>query len=199
MTFVCCVALCFGTVDRRKGDEHSLRGLAGSFVIHINVIIVSTTSSHIQHYKPPGTTPHTGEIWMIYLDLDNYRHYLSTTKILNNHSRPRIPPDSKEVDLGYIDLFDPSRRSKWGMFGFLLPVSRLSPFFSSKIFFCLFHSCEWFKSGLGWCQLPWTSSSLTISGLSVSTDPCSKMEEGHEEIPSPWVELLNSGSIEFRP
>ena len=148
MTFVCCVALCFGTVDRRKGDEHSLRGLAGSFVIHINVIIVSTTSSHIQHYKPPGTTPHTGEIWMIYLDLDNYRHYLSTTKILNNHSRPRIPPDSKEVDLGYIDLFDPSRRSKWGMFGFLLPVSRLNS--------------DSDKTGKGTSEIDWCPDSVSM-------------------------------------
>ena len=74
---------------RKRGDDF-LRGLAGAYATRINVIIVTSTSNSIEQYSPPANTPHTDEIWLIYLDLGHTRHYLSTTKLDNNE--PRIPP-----------------------------------------------------------------------------------------------------------
>ena len=75
--------------ERKQGDEHSLRGLAGAFATRINVIIVSTTGHRIVHYTPQKNSARSEDIWLIYLDLEHTRHYLSTTKILN--TAPRIP------------------------------------------------------------------------------------------------------------
>ena len=78
--------------ERKKGDEHTFRGLAGAFATRINVITVTTSGHRIDHYNPPENMPHSEDIWLIYLDLEHTRHYLSTTKILN--TAPRIPPST---------------------------------------------------------------------------------------------------------
>ena len=70
----------FGISDNRKqGDENSLRGLAGAYGIPINVIIVGASSHHTKTYNPENK-PLDNEIWLIYLDLPNMRHYMSTLK-----------------------------------------------------------------------------------------------------------------------
>ena len=79
----------FAMAGRKRGDEHSLRGLAGAYATRINVIIVNSPSSHrTEKYDPPPTIPHTDEIWLIYLGLPHTRHYLSTTKI--GHTGPEL-------------------------------------------------------------------------------------------------------------
>ena len=67
-------------------------GLPGAFTTRINVIIVTTSGHHIDHYNLPENIPHSEDVWLIYLDLEDTRHYLSTTKILN--TVPRIPPST---------------------------------------------------------------------------------------------------------
>ena len=66
------------TKIRKQGNEHSLRGLAGAFSTRINVIVVTTSGHHIQQYNPPENIQHLQELWLIYMDLENTRHYLST-------------------------------------------------------------------------------------------------------------------------
>ena len=64
--------------NRKQGNEHSLRGLAGAFATRINVIVVMTTGYHIKQYNPPENIQHLQEVWLIFLDLENTLHYLST-------------------------------------------------------------------------------------------------------------------------
>jgi hypothetical protein len=71
----------YADAKRKRGNEHSLRGLAGAYETGINVIIVSQTSNSTVQYNPPPNIPHTDEIWLIYLSLPHTGHYLSTTKI----------------------------------------------------------------------------------------------------------------------
>ena len=80
----------FGNEKRKQGDEHSLRGLAGAFATSINVIIVTTSGHHTVQYYPPDR-PHSQVIWLIYLDLEHNRHYLSTTQNLNTTRRIITP------------------------------------------------------------------------------------------------------------
>ena len=75
--------------ERKRGDEHFLRGLSGAYATRINVIIVNSPSSHhTEKYDPPPNIPHTDEIWLIYLGLSHTRHHLSTTKI--GHTGPEL-------------------------------------------------------------------------------------------------------------
>jgi hypothetical protein len=74
----------FAFVDpskRKHGNQHSLRALAACFYTRINLIVVSTSGHHTQLYDPPDNVQHRKEIWLLYMDLDHTRHYLSTTKI----------------------------------------------------------------------------------------------------------------------
>ncbi len=77
---------------RKQGNEHSLCGLAGAFSTRINVIVVTTSGHHIQQYNPPGNTHHTQELCLIYMDLENTRHYLSTTPNMVLSIPPPPPP-----------------------------------------------------------------------------------------------------------
>ncbi len=70
------------SAKRKRGNEHSLRGLTGAYETRINVIIVTPTSNSTVQYNPPPNIPHTDEIWLIYLSLPHTYHYLSTTKIV---------------------------------------------------------------------------------------------------------------------
>ena len=70
----------FGNIKiRKQGDDDSLCGLAGVFKTRINVIVVMTTGHHIQHFNPPENIQHLDEVWLIYMNLENISHYLSTT------------------------------------------------------------------------------------------------------------------------
>ena len=82
----------FGNEKRKQGDEHSLCGLSGAFATRINVIIVTTSGYHTEQYNPPINRTTSEEIWLIYLCLEHTRHYLSTTKVLNN--TPGTPPST---------------------------------------------------------------------------------------------------------
>ena len=75
-----------------------MRGLAGAFATRINVIIVTTTGHRRVHYNLPQNSTHSEDIWLIYLDLEHTRHYLSTTKILN--TGPQFPPPTVSVANG---------------------------------------------------------------------------------------------------
>jgi hypothetical protein len=77
-----CNSLAFADPSKRKhGNQHSLRALAACFYTRINLIVVSTSGHHTQLYDPPDNVQHRKEIWLLYMDLDHTRHYLSTTKI----------------------------------------------------------------------------------------------------------------------
>jgi hypothetical protein len=69
----------FGSIKiRKQGNAHSLRGLTGVFSTRINFIVVMTSGHHIQQYNPPENIQYLQEFRLIYMDLDNARHYLST-------------------------------------------------------------------------------------------------------------------------
>ena len=59
----------FKKENRKQGDEHTLRGLAGAFATRINVIIVRTLGHCIEQYNPPENIQHQEDIWLIYMDL----------------------------------------------------------------------------------------------------------------------------------
>ena len=80
------------TKIRKQGNEHSLRGLAGAFSTRINVIVVTTSGHHIQQYNPPENIQHLQELWLIYMDLENTRHYLSTIPDMTLSIPPPPPP-----------------------------------------------------------------------------------------------------------
>jgi hypothetical protein len=80
------------TKIRKQGNEHSLRGLAGAFSTRINVIVVTTSGHHIQQYNPPENIQHLQELWLIYMDLENTRHYLSTIPDMALSIPPPPPP-----------------------------------------------------------------------------------------------------------
>jgi hypothetical protein len=83
----------FGTINiRKQGNEHSLCGLAGAFSSRINVIVVMTSGHHIQQYTPPENIQHLQELWLIYMDLENTRHYLSTIPDMTLSIPPPPPP-----------------------------------------------------------------------------------------------------------
>jgi hypothetical protein len=86
------MAFGFATELRKQGNEHSLCAMAACFTTRINLITVSTSGHHIQEYCPPGNIQPTKEIWMLYMNLEHTRHYLSTTKIYN--LAPTLPPFS---------------------------------------------------------------------------------------------------------
>ena len=75
-----------------------MRGLAGAFATRINLIIVRTSGHRIMEYNPPENIQHKVEVWLIYLDLEHTRRYLSTTKILS--TAPQIPPPAVSVANG---------------------------------------------------------------------------------------------------
>ncbi len=77
------MAFGFATELRKQGNEHSLCVMAACFTTRINLITVSTSGHHIQEYCPPDNIQPTKEIWMLYMNLEHTRHYLSTTKIQN--------------------------------------------------------------------------------------------------------------------
>ena len=77
---------------RKQGNEHSLCGLTGAFSTRINVIVVTTSGHHIQQYNPPENIHHLQELWMIYMDLENMRHYLSTIPDMALSIPPPPPP-----------------------------------------------------------------------------------------------------------
>ena len=78
----------YGTDLRKQGNDHSLRGLAGAFKTRINVIVITTSEHHIQQFNPPENTQHLQEVWLIYMNLENISHYLSTIPAMD----PTIPP-----------------------------------------------------------------------------------------------------------
>ena len=83
----------FGNIEiRKQGDDDSLRGLAGAFKTRINVIVVMTTGHHIQHFNPPENIQHLDEVWLIYMNLENISHYLSTTPDMDITIPPPPPP-----------------------------------------------------------------------------------------------------------
>ena len=83
----------FGDVNTRKqGNDHSLRGLAGAFKTRINVIVVRTSGHHILQYNPPENIQHLQELWLIYMDLENTHHYLSTIPDMTLSIPPPPPP-----------------------------------------------------------------------------------------------------------
>ena len=82
----------YGTDSRKAGNDHSLRGLAGAFKTRINVIAVMTTGHHIQHFNPPENIQHLDEVWLIYMNLENISHYLSTTPDMDITIPPSRPP-----------------------------------------------------------------------------------------------------------
>jgi hypothetical protein len=83
----------FGNIKTRKsGDGDSLRGLTGGFKTRINVIVVMTTGHHIQHFNPPENIQHLDEVWLIYMNLENISHYLSTTPDMDITIPPPPPP-----------------------------------------------------------------------------------------------------------
>ena len=84
------MAFGFATELRKQGNEYSLCALAACFTTRINLITVSTSGHHTQAYCPPDNIQPTKEIWMLYMNLEHTRHYLSTTKIQN--LAPTIPP-----------------------------------------------------------------------------------------------------------
>ncbi len=69
----------YGTDIRKAGNDISLRGLAGVFKTRIKVIVVMTTGHHTQHFNPPESIQHLDEVCLIYMNLENISHYLSTT------------------------------------------------------------------------------------------------------------------------
>ncbi len=82
------------TKIRKQGNEHSLRGLAGVFSTRINVFVVTTSGHHIQQYNPPENIHHLQELWLIYMDLENTCHYLSTIPDMTL-SIPPPPPQTR--------------------------------------------------------------------------------------------------------
>jgi len=80
----------FATEQRKQGNEYSLRAMASCFSTRINLITVSTSGHHIQEYFPLDNIQHKKEIWLLYMNFEHTRHYLSTTKIQN--LVPTIPP-----------------------------------------------------------------------------------------------------------
>ena len=52
----------YASAKRKRGNEHSLRGLTGAYETRINVIIVTRTSNSTVQYNPPPNIPHTDEI-----------------------------------------------------------------------------------------------------------------------------------------
>jgi hypothetical protein len=80
------------TKIRKQGNEHSLCGLAGVFSTRINVIVVTTSGHHTQQYNPPENIQHLQELWLIYMDLENTRHYLSTIPDMALSIPPPPPP-----------------------------------------------------------------------------------------------------------
>jgi hypothetical protein len=87
----------YGTDIRKAGNDYSLRGLAGAFKTRINVIVVMTTGHHIQHFNPPENIQHLDEVWLIYMNLENISHYLSTTPDMHITIPPPPPPPEREV------------------------------------------------------------------------------------------------------
>jgi hypothetical protein len=73
----------FATEQRKQGNEHSLRALASCFSTRINLTTVSNSGNHIQEYVPIDNIQHKKEIWLLYINFEHTRHYLSTTKIQN--------------------------------------------------------------------------------------------------------------------
>ncbi len=88
----------FNNENRKQGDEHSLCGLTGVFKTRIHVIIVRTSGHHTMEYNPPENIQHEMEIWLIYLDLEHTRNYMSTTKSPN--TSPNIPHPTTRVARG---------------------------------------------------------------------------------------------------
>jgi hypothetical protein len=80
---------------RKQGNEHSLRGLAGEFSTRINVLVVMTSGHHIKQYNPPENIQHLQEVWLIYMDLENTRHYLSTIQDMALSIPPPPPPTTR--------------------------------------------------------------------------------------------------------
>ena len=82
---------------RKQGNEHSLWGLAGAFSTRINVIVVTTSGHHIKQYNPPENIQHLQEVWLIYMDLENTRHYLSTIQDMALSIPPPPPPTTSDA------------------------------------------------------------------------------------------------------
>ncbi len=83
---------------RKQGNEHSLRGLAGEFSTRINVLVVMTSGHHIKQYNPPENIQHLQEVWLIYMDLENTRHYLSTIQDMTLSIPPPPPPTTRDAN-----------------------------------------------------------------------------------------------------
>ncbi len=82
----------FATEQRKQGNEHSLWALASCFSTRINLITVSNSGNHIQEYVPIDNIQHKKEIWLLYINFEHTRHYLSTTKIQNLAPTSHPPP-----------------------------------------------------------------------------------------------------------
>ena len=65
------------------------------FKTRIHVIIVRSSGHHIIEYNPPENIQHEMELWLIYLDLEHTRHYLSTT--MSPNAVPSIPHPTTRV------------------------------------------------------------------------------------------------------
>jgi hypothetical protein len=90
------------TKFRKQGNEHSLCGLSGAFSTRINVIVVTTSGHHIQQYNPPVNIQYPQELWLIYMDLENTCHYLSTIPLPDmDLSIPPPPPTTKRGANGH--------------------------------------------------------------------------------------------------
>ncbi len=105
------------TKIRKQGNEHSLRGLAGAFSTRINVIVVTLSGHHTQEYNPPENIQYLQELWLIYMDLENTRHYLSTTPDMSL-SIPPPPPPTRRGANGNPGLDE--RRVLWNQLTILL-------------------------------------------------------------------------------
>ena len=82
----------FATEQRKQGNEHSLYALASCFSTRINLITVSNSGNHTQVYVPIDNIQHKKEIWLLYINFEHTRHYLSTTKIQNLAPTSHPPP-----------------------------------------------------------------------------------------------------------
>ena len=56
-----------------------------------------TTGHHIKQYNPPENIQHLQEVWLIYMDLENTRHFLSTTPDTALSIPPPPPSTTRSV------------------------------------------------------------------------------------------------------
>jgi hypothetical protein len=77
------------TTERREGNEHTLRGLAGVYQCRMNIIVVSSNNHHAKTYNPPRNTPslrHTIPLQALFLKATLPLHHQDSTRSCWNRS-----------------------------------------------------------------------------------------------------------------